>query len=78
MYSPENIMPLVEEYQTILNENDTESKITIVNALVRECEWSTPAAEHLHRLVRDNGAFMLRNALALSIALKVEDGELGF
>jgi hypothetical protein len=78
MYTPENVIPLIEEYQTILNENNTTSKDIIVNALVRECEWSTPAAEHLHRLVKDNGAFMLRNALALSIALRVEDGELGF
>jgi len=78
MYSSKNVISLVEEYQTILNENNTESKETIVNALVRECEWSAPAAEHLHRLVIDNGMFMLRNALALSISLKVEDGELGF
>jgi len=78
MYTPENVMPLIEEYQTILNENKTTYKETIVNALVRESEWSTSAAEHLHRLVKDNGVFMLRNALALSIVLGVEDGELGF
>ena len=67
MYSSENVMSLVEEYQTILNGKNTESKDTIIEALVRECEWRLPAAEHLHRLVKDNGVFMLRNPLALLI-----------
>jgi len=78
MYSSENVMSLVKEYQTIFNENNIESKDAIIDVLVRECEWSSPAAEHLHRLVKNNGVFMLRNALALSITLHVEDGNYGY
>ncbi len=46
--------------------------------LVRDSEWTPSAAEHLLRLANDYGAFMLRNALALSLVLGIEDGELGF
>jgi hypothetical protein len=46
--------------------------------MVHGADWSPAAAEHLLSLARSYGSFMLRNALALSLALDVEDGALGF
>ena len=43
-----------------------------------EAEWTAEAAEHLLRLATAYGSFMLRNALAISLVLDIEDGELGF
>ncbi|HPC10810.1 MAG TPA: hypothetical protein PK112_01780 [candidate division Zixibacteria bacterium] len=45
--------------------------------LVEHHAWTPSAARHLVELVARNGTFVLRNALALSIVLGVEDGELG-
>jgi hypothetical protein len=42
-------------------------------ASLREIESSVYSG-----LARDYGSFMLRNALAISLALDIEDGELGF
>jgi hypothetical protein len=44
-----------------------------VPASLREIESSVYSG-----LARDYGSFMLRNALAISLALDIEDGELGF
>jgi hypothetical protein len=46
--------------------------------LHNEMEWTNEGAEQLAALVRDYGAFILRNALALAISLGIEDGELGY
>ncbi len=40
--------------------------------------WTDRGARALVSLAQDYGAFMLRNALALAIALGKEDGDLGF
>jgi hypothetical protein len=45
--------------------------------LQNEMEWTQEGAAHVAALVRDYGAFVLRNALALAISLGIEDGELG-
>ena len=46
--------------------------------MIREADWTADAAQHLVQLAHDYGSFMLRNAAAISIALDIEDGELGF
>lgn len=80
-----NVRTLVEEYSALLREVVHHSSgrweiedATIKNILSRDCEWSPEAADHLLRLANDYGSFMLRNALALSLVLEIEDGELGF
>jgi hypothetical protein len=85
MDTPENVEALVEEYRVLLKEAvhvspayfDWKSD-KVEDVLIRDCEWSPKAAGHLLQLVNDYGTFMLRNALALSLALGIEDGELGF
>ena len=47
-------------------------------ALVHQAEWTPEAADHLVDLAQRHGAFMLRNALAVALALGIEDGELGY
>jgi hypothetical protein len=75
---PGDIGGLVDEYQTLFADADIDSQESLEAALVREADWTPEAAEHLLQLARDYGSFMLRNALAISLALDIEDGELGF
>ncbi len=78
MATTQNIGGLVEEYQTLFADADIDSQESLESVLVRDAEWTPQAAEHLLRLARDYGSSMLRNALAISLALDIEDGELGF
>ena len=85
MNTPENVEGLVEEYRGILEQAVTVSAggveydpDKVEKLLIHEGEWTPNAAEHLLKLSNDYGSFMLRNALALSLALKIEDGDLGF
>lgn len=48
------------------------------NISITEGEWRPIASDHLLKLANGYGSFMLKNALALSLALQIEDGELGF
>lgn len=75
--------PLVGEYEVIVAESadaadGTINSAKLHNGLVRTAEWTDGAAEHLMNLANYYGAFMLRNALALAVALQIEDGELDF
>ena len=76
MNTPENVSSLVEEYRVILE--NTDSLDSLEGALIREGDWSPQAATHLLKLSKLYGSFMLRNALAISLVLEVEDGELAF
>ena len=76
MNTPDNVGLLVEEYRVILE--NTDSLDSLEGALIREGDWSAQAATHLLKLTKLYGSFMLRNALAISLVLEVEDGELGF
>jgi hypothetical protein len=78
MDTAERIAGLVEEYDTLFQEVRARSADSLERKLVRDAEWTPEAAEHLLRLARDYGSFMLQNALAISLALDIEDGELGF
>jgi hypothetical protein len=83
---PTDVTMLAEEYQILAEEVGiaTSPEITdgqierLKRLLAKEGDWSSRAAEELLYLVRHYGIFMLRNALALSIALGIEDGEAGF
>jgi len=75
MNTDENVSYLVKEYSDLLiRKGDSFS----MDRLVAKHDWSPAAAEHLLWLVNKYGSFMLRNAFALSIALGIDDGELGF
>jgi hypothetical protein len=76
MNAPENVGALVEEYRVLVG--NTDSLKSLEGSLVSEGDWSQEAAIHLIKLAKLYGSFMLRNALAISLALEVEDGELAF
>ncbi len=79
-----NVSMLTEEYETILCEqlkefssDDIEACNAIKELLHKEADWTEEGANVVVDLALNYGSFVLRNALALSIALKIEDGKLG-
>ena len=79
-----NVSVLVDEYSAILHtviaRDGTDAVVNwhaIVERLELEADWTCEGAITLARLVKDYGSFVLRNALALALAVGVEDGELG-
>ena len=83
MDTSRDVRMLVKEYQDIVNyasksSDGTEKLEDIEKLLVSDAEWSANAAAHLLDLANSYGSFMLKNALALSLALGIKDGEIGF
>ncbi len=78
MNAPHDVSNLVEEYRSLFDGVEGDTLDFLEEALMDEAEWTTEAAEHLVQLAKAYGSFMLRNALAISLALDIEDGELGF
>jgi hypothetical protein len=74
----DNIMPLVDEYRVLFENASADSIASFEDLLIRNGDWSPNAASHLLRLVQKYGSFMLRNALAISLSLGIEDGDLNF
>ncbi|MCL5278418.1 MAG: hypothetical protein M1376_00745 [Planctomycetes bacterium] len=78
MYVPHDVSNLVEEYRSLFDEVGDDTLDSLKETLMHEAEWTAGAAEHLLQLATEYGSFMLRNALAIALALDIEDGELGF
>lgn len=78
MATMENVGLLVEEYRSTLDGIASDDSESLTRALQDGGDWTPDASEHLVALARNYGAFMLRNALAVAIALGIEDGDLGF
>ena len=78
METLEDVGSLVGEYRALLQGTSDDPLGSLEDKLAREGEWSLLAASHLVYLAKQYGSFMLRNALAVSMALEIEDGELGF
>ncbi len=78
MNVPHDVGNLAEEYRSLFDDVGSDTLDSLEEALMDEAEWTAEAAEHLLRLATTYGSFMLRNALAISLALDIEDGELGF
>jgi len=72
---------LVDEYHTLVDESrQIDGEVDwqrLRGALVVDGEWTAEGADQLLTLATDYGSFMLRNVLALALALGIEDGELG-
>lgn len=78
MQFEESVSGLVGEYRAIFASLPSSASESLEQALIREGDWTPQAAEHLVTLANKYGSFMLRNALATSLALEIEDGDLGF
>lgn len=73
----------VHEYRSLLASSEVDGKeIVNMNPLVqrlsRANDWTEEGARVIVTLANEYGAFMLRNALALALALGKEDGDRGF
>lgn len=71
----------VREYRGLLASSEVEAseKVDmnrIVEHLSRAHDWTEEGARVIVTLANEYGAFMLRNALALALALGKEDGDL--
>lgn len=82
---PTNVATLADEYVTLVQETSTKGPrraqadmASVRSGLIKMGEWTPEAADALIGLAQDYGAFMLRNALALAVALNIEDGSLGY
>ena len=53
------------------------SEESLVGELASSHDWTEQGAQQLVALAQQYGSFILRDALALAIALDIEDGELG-
>jgi hypothetical protein len=73
----EDISFLVQEYEGLLNGSNALTSDEVEDVLIKQAEWTPQAAQELLYLAQRYGSFMLRNALAVSIALNIEDGECG-
>jgi hypothetical protein len=78
MQKPGDVTSLVEEYRILLVDTQCVPSESQERILSCEADWSPQAASDLLRLARKYGSFMLRNALAISVALEIKDGELGY
>ena len=72
----------VHEYRGLLASGQVDgTEIVDMNRLVphllRAHDWTEEGARVIVTLANEYGAFMLRNALALALALGKEDGDLG-
>jgi len=73
----------VSEYRGLLesakgNKGEQMDTDRLVTDLSSAHDWSEEGARVIVSLATQYGAFMLRNALALAVALDKEDGDLGF
>jgi len=78
MVTMENVTVLVDEYRSVFATHSAEDSESLCRVLEESGEWTPRASKHLIELARNYGSFMLRNALAVSLALAIEDGDLGF
>ena len=79
-----SVAALVDEYKSLLGSGpavtdagDNLDWSSVSELLCREASWTQAGAEHVASLVRGYGSFVLRNALALALAMDIEDGEAG-
>lgn len=68
---------LLSEYESIIAKTGAGSDDKIIAALVKEAAWTKRGARELLRLARRYGTSILPNALALAVAMRIEDGSSG-
>ena len=77
--TPQNLESLISEYRNAIQEHypATKENTCTIRTLCEQHDWTPEGAGTILALANDYGAFVLRNALALAIALDKEDGDLG-
>lgn len=84
MHQEEQLLQtIISEYESLIGPSARRNKTTfrserLICDLRNRHDWTDDGARALVTLANDYGAFMLRNALAVAVALGKEDGDLGF
>ena len=73
----DQIESLISEYQSTVEHFSKHDNENLAQALAQDHDWSDEGARAIIDLANNYGSFMLKNALALSIVLGKEDGDLG-
>lgn len=69
---------LQAEYETLLSElPDSPTEDQIIGTLVANADWTERGAREVLQLAQRYGTSILRNALALAAAMRIEDGSEG-
>lgn len=69
---------LRDEYATIVSGLELEpSEDALIRALVKQADWTEEGAQAVINLAQQYGTSVLRNALALAEALRINDGSSG-
>jgi len=73
-----DVTGLVMDYEDMFGEVPSEppTPADLEKVLREKGSWTTNGAEELVRLAEQYGSFFLRNALAVALALDIEDGTL--
>ena len=74
----DQIESLISEYQSTVQHFSKHDNEDLDQALAQDHDWSEEGARAIIDLANNYGSFMLKNALALSIVLGKEDGDLGY
>jgi len=74
----DQIESLIIEYRSTVEHCSTHDHKNLARALAQDHEWSGSGARAIIDLANNYGSFMLKNALALAIALEKEDGDFGY
>ena len=82
MSESRNLEFVISEYRNLATIAATKisgdlSEEKLVGELTSSHDWTVQGAQQLVALAQQYGSFILRDALALAIALDIEDGELG-
>jgi hypothetical protein len=78
MYIESNVEMLVDEYKSIFADLNIDGNEIKLNHILRvECDWTEKGADTVLNLAKTYGSFVLRNALAVAIALDIQDGSIG-
>ena len=82
MNESRNLEFVIAEYRNLATIAATKisgdlSEEKLVGELASSHDWTEQGAQQLLALAQQYGSFILRDALALAIALDIEDGELG-
>ena len=77
MQTMQDVSSLTQEYLSIMAGSDDPGRESLKERLVQEADWTYGGADTLVYLAERYGSFVLRNALALSLALNIEDGDAG-
>ena len=69
---------LLAEYENLIADLGTDATDEqVVTALADRSDWTEPGAREVLHLARAYGTSILRNALALAEAMRIEDGDVG-